>query len=376
MLAARDLKGPRPSALISQKVGIMATSPYFTSGVLTRNMSRRVWVARERDHHPGSNLAKSPAVGRPAVGQPGLQIQADAVGAASSIRPGSSPIRGNARRQKRESLRTAGGSGRKLSRPQSASPEKDTNSKWEPKDWREQLDNIRKMREGRDAPVDHMGAEQCFDKTAAPEVMRYQVLLSLMLSSQTRDQVTFAAMKQLRDHGLTVDNILKMDDKTLGELIYPVGFWRSKVKYIKQTTAILKEQYNGDIPSSVSELLKLPGVGPKMAHLIMKLAWNNVSGISVDTHVHRITNRLKWVKKETKTPEESRLALEEWMPRELWSETNWLLVGFGQQMCLPVNPRCTVCLNRDICPTAKNNLRKTNPRLPPSSPLQPCQQQQ
>ncbi|XP_072335913.1 endonuclease III-like protein 1 [Scyliorhinus torazame] len=152
---------------------------------------------------------------------------------------------------------------------------------------------------------------------------------------------------------------------------------KSKVKYIKQTTVILKEQYNGDIPSSISELLKLPGVGPKMSHLIMKIAWNNVSAsVSVDTHVHRIVNRLKWVRKETKNPEESRQALEEWMPRELWSRTNWLLVGFGQQTCLPVNPRCAGCLNRDICPSAKNNLRKTNPGLPPSSLHQPCQQQQ
>ncbi|XP_069762604.1 endonuclease III-like protein 1 isoform X2 [Narcine bancroftii] len=204
-------------------------------------------------------------------------------------------------------------------------------------------------------------------------VMRYQVLLSLMLSSQTKDHVTFAAMKQLRDHGLTVENVLKMDDKTLGELIRPVGFWRSKVRYIKQATAILREQYGSDIPNTINGLLRLPGVGPKMAHLIMKLAWNQVSGISVDTHVHRIANRLQWVREESRTPEGSRRALEEWMPRDLWSETNWLLVGFGQQICLPVNPRCSGCLNRDICPTAKSNLRKTNRRLSPNSPQQPCQ---
>lgn len=89
-----------------------------------------------------------------------------------------------------------------------------------------------------------------------------------------------------------------------------------------------------------------------MAHLIMDIAWNNVSGIGVDTHVHRISNRLKWVKKETKTPEDTRVALEDWLPRDLWSEINWLLVGFGQQVCLPVSPRCTDCLNRDICPGA------------------------
>ncbi|CAM5087782.1 unnamed protein product [Natator depressus] len=225
--------------------------------------------------------------------------------------------------------------------------------KWEPGNWKQQLDNIREMRQNKDAPVDQMGAEKCFDTSAPPEVMRYQVLLSLMLSSQTKDQVTSAAMLRLREHGLTVDNILQTDDVTLGQLIYPVGFWKNKVKYIKQTTAILKQQYGSDVPSTVAELMNLPGVGPKMAHLLMDIAWNNVTGIGVDTHVHRISNRLKWVKKETKTPEETRAALEDWLPRDLWSEINWLLVGFGQQICLPVNPRCKECLNRDICPAAK-----------------------
>lgn len=225
--------------------------------------------------------------------------------------------------------------------------------KWEPGNWRQQLENIREMRRNKDAPVDQMGAEKCFDSSAPPEVMRYQVLLSLMLSSQTKDQVTSAAMLRLREHGLTVDNVLQTDDVTLGQLIYPVGFWKNKVKYIKQTTAILKQQYGSDIPSTVKELVNLPGVGPKMAHLIMDIAWNNVTGIGVDTHVHRISNRLKWAKKETKTPEETRVALEDWLPRDLWSEINWLLVGFGQQICLPVNPRCRECLNRHICPAAK-----------------------
>ncbi|KAM4632035.1 endonuclease III-like protein 1 isoform 2-T2 [Discoglossus pictus] len=229
----------------------------------------------------------------------------------------------------------------------------DKKPKWEPRNWSQHLENIRQMRSRRDAPVDQMGAEKCYDQSAAPEVMRYQVLLSLMLSSQTKDQVTSAAMLRLREHGLTVDRILETDDETLGKLIYPVGFWKSKVKYIKQTTEILREQYGGDIPNNVPDLVKLPGVGPKMAHLVMDIAWNNVSGIGVDTHVHRISNRLKWVKKETKAPEETRVALEDWMPRDLWSEINWLLVGFGQQICLPVSPRCSECLNRDICAGGK-----------------------
>ncbi|XP_043416890.1 endonuclease III-like protein 1 isoform X4 [Prionailurus bengalensis] len=150
---------------------------------------------------------------------------------------------------------------------------------WEPRDWRQQLLNIRTMRSGKDAPVDWLGVEHCYDSDAPPKVRRYQVLLSLMLSSQTKDQVTAGAMQRLRARGLTVDSILQTDDSTLGTLIYPVGFWRSKVKYIKQTSAILQQRYGGDIPDSVAELVALPGVGPKMAHLAMAVAWGTVSGI-------------------------------------------------------------------------------------------------
>ncbi|XP_029802284.1 endonuclease III-like protein 1 isoform X1 [Suricata suricatta] len=225
---------------------------------------------------------------------------------------------------------------------------------WEPRDWQQQLLNIRIMRSGKDAPVDWLGAEHCYDSSAPPkQVRRYQVLLSLMLSSQTKDQVTAGAMQRLRARGLTVDSILQTDDSTLGTLIYPVGFWRNKVKYIKQTSAILQQRYGGDIPASVAELVALPGVGPKMAHLAMAVAWGTVSGIAVDTHVHRIANRLGWTRTATKSPEKTRAALEEWLPRELWSEINGLLVGFGQQTCLPVHPRCQGCLNRTLCPAAR-----------------------
>ncbi|XP_018615781.1 endonuclease III-like protein 1 [Scleropages formosus] len=236
----------------------------------------------------------------------------------------------------------------------------------EPPDWRRQLDNIREMRSRRDAPVDHMGAEKCYDSHASPEVGRYHVLVSLMLSSQTKDHVTAAAMRKLREHGLTVESVLRMDDDTLGKLIYPVGFWRTKVKYIKQTAAILQDEYGGDIPDSFEGLVRLPGVGPKMAHLAMDIAWNRVSGIGVDTHVHRISNRLGWTRTQTKTPEDTRRELEDWLPRELWSEINWLLVGFGQQVCLPLSPRCSECLNEHRCPSAHHSSPGKKLKLSPS----------
>ncbi|KFO34716.1 Endonuclease III-like protein 1 [Fukomys damarensis] len=224
---------------------------------------------------------------------------------------------------------------------------------WEPQDWQQQLANIRTMRSRKDAPVDQLGAEHCYDPSAPPKVRRYQILLALMLSSQTKDQVTAGAMQRLRAQGLTVDSILQTDDNTLGKLIYPVGFWRSKVKFIKKTSAILQQRYDGDIPASLAELVALPGVGPKMAHLAMAVAWGTVSGIAVDTHVHRIANRLRWTKRMTRSPEETRAALEEWLPRELWRDINGLLVGFGQQICLPIHPRCQACLNQALCPAAQ-----------------------
>lgn len=230
-------------------------------------------------------------------------------------------------------------------------------SKWHPKNWHEVVNNIREMRKQRDAPVDTMGCDKCADESASPEEIRYHSLVSLMLSSQTKDAVTYAAMQKLRQHGLTVPSILAIDDKTLGELIYPVSFWKSKVNYIKKTTQILQDEYNGDIPDSVEKLCKLPGVGPKMAHLCMKTAWGVLTGIGVDTHVHRISNRLGWVPKATKTPEATRVALESWLPTELWDEVNNLMVGFGQQVCKPVNPLCSTCLNKTLCPFGRSQCR-------------------
>ena len=124
-------------------------------------------------------------------------------------------------------------------------------------------------------------------KDAPPPVRRFQFLVSLMLSFQTKDQVNYAAMTMLKDHGLTVDNILATSDQKLGELIYGVGFWKRKVAYIKETCQVLKNDYNGDIPDTVEGLCKLKGVGPKMAHICMNVAWGKQSGIGVDTHVHR-----------------------------------------------------------------------------------------
>lgn len=238
-------------------------------------------------------------------------------------------------------------------------PKKEANaSTWTPKNWQQQLDNIREMRRNRDAAVDHRGCERTADEAAPPDVRRYQILVSLMLSSQTKDQVTYEAMRRLKENDLTVQNVLKMSEDKIGALIKPVGFWKKKAGYIKKATEICHEQYADDIPPTVEELIKLPGVGPKMAYITMNVAWNKLCGIGVDTHVHRISNRLGWVKKTTTIPEQTRVALESWLPREEWNDVNVLLVGFGQQICLPVKPLCDQCLNADICPFGRKNKKK------------------
>jgi len=220
-----------------------------------------------------------------------------------------------------------------------------------PKNWQKVLENLREMRLKRDAVVDSMGAEMCFDQNAVKETdKRFQVLVSLMLSSQTRDQITDSTMERLKEHGLTIENIINTNDEQLTDLIKSVAFYRRKVKYIKETALILRDKYNNDIPNSLEALLSLPGVGPKMAHLAMKIAWNQCTGIAVDTHVHRICNRLGWA--ESKTPEQTMKQFMSWLPKEHWDEINLLLVGFGQTICSPVKPKCGECLNKKLCPYA------------------------
>lgn len=239
----------------------------------------------------------------------------------------------------------------KKSRQESKSQLQSETAVIEPKNWKTILNNIRKMRSQKEAVVDAMGAEKTFDRNEGdPKNKRFQVLVSLMLSSQTRDEITYKTMQSLREFGLTVDNIIKTSEEHLRELIHSVSFFNNKAKFIKKTALILREQFDGDIPGDLKGLLGLPGVGPKMAHLAMLIAWDQCTGIAVDTHVHRICNRLQWTK--SKTPEETQKQLEQWFPKDLWPEINLLLVGFGQTICSPLRPKCTQCLNQKICPFA------------------------
>ncbi|KAH8413401.1 hypothetical protein KR009_010873 [Drosophila setifemur] len=218
--------------------------------------------------------------------------------------------------------------------------------------WFQHLENIRIMRNSKSAPVDTMGCHRCADSKADAKTQRFQNLIALMLSSQTKDQTTYESMKRLKDRGLTPQNIKAMPATELENLLIPVSFYKNKAKHLKQTVEILMDKYDSDIPDNPKELMALPGVGPKMAHICMAVAWNKVTGIGVDVHVHRISNRLGWLPKPTKEPEQTRVGLEKWIPNSLWSEVNHLFVGFGQTICTPVKPNCGNCLNKDICPSA------------------------
>ncbi|CAK7322598.1 unnamed protein product [Dovyalis caffra] len=251
-----------------------------------------------------------------------------------------------------------------------------------PLNWEKVLEGIRKMRSSEDAPVDTMGCEKA-GISLPPELLHRETLLDVIVtiglkvlvwwlnrppmrwlrsSSRLANIVNlhlqiWAIQRLHQNNLLTADAIDKADETTIRDLIYPVGFYTRKASNLKKIAKICLVKYDSDIPSSLEDLLSLPGIGPKMAHLVMNIAWNNVQGICVDTHVHRICNRLGWVarpgtKQKTSTPEETREALQIWLPKEEWVPINPLLVGFGQTICTPLRPRCGMCSISELCPSA------------------------
>ncbi|KAF2817746.1 DNA glycosylase, partial [Mytilinidion resinicola] len=224
-----------------------------------------------------------------------------------------------------------------------------------PENWEEIYSLVQEMRASKLAPVDTMGCETLADPTVPPRDQRFQTLIALMLSSQTKDTVTSVAMKNLQGNlpgGFNLESILAVEPDSLNDLIGKVGFHNLKTKYIKNTAEILKEKWASDIPDTIPGLVSLPGVGPKMAYLCLSAAWGRTDGIGVDVHVHRITNLWGWHK--TNNPEETRACLEAWLPKEKWHEINTLLVGFGQTVCLPVGRKCGECTlaEKGLCKSA------------------------
>jgi len=176
----------------------------------------------------------------------------------------------------------------------------------------------------------------------------FQVLIATMLSAQTKDAVTAAASSRLFKVARTPKSMAQLTTAAIEKLIYPVSFYRHKAVHVKETCRQLMERFGGQVPGTMEALLTLPGVGRKTANLVLILAHASGDNICVDTHVHRISNRLGWVR--TRTPEETEHALYRAAPRRWWPVINLYLVTWGQNVCRPVYPLCPQCVLVDICP--------------------------
>ena len=190
------------------------------------------------------------------------------------------------------------------------------------------------------------------DLVAAQTPDPFRILVGTILSSRTQDATTAAAVSKLFARVKTPAQLAALSEAEIESLIFPVGFYHTKAKHLKQLPGALDAQFNGIVPDEIDDLCKLPGVGRKTANLVRSLAFRKPA-ICVDVHVHRISNRLGIV--QTKTPLETEMALREILPRQYWMDWNSHLVAFGQTCCRPVNPRCAECPVARWCPSHRNN---------------------
>lgn len=174
----------------------------------------------------------------------------------------------------------------------------------------------------------------------------FDVLVSTILSLRTKDQVTREASRRLLAVAGTPAELVALPEEEISKLIFPVGFYRTKARTLRQLGRDLLDKYGGKVPDDLDELLKIKGVGRKTANLVVTLGFGK-PGICVDTHVHRVSNRLGYV--DTKTPEQTEAALRKKLPKEYWIEYNDLLVTWGQNICRPISPFCSKCAIEPYC---------------------------
>ncbi|MFA5005534.1 MAG: endonuclease III [Candidatus Omnitrophota bacterium] len=190
----------------------------------------------------------------------------------------------------------------------------------------------------------------CFTTPSVTKVARskdpYKVLVSCILSLRTKDKTTIEASRRLFKVAATPSGMVKLSSARLAKLIYPVGFYRTKSRVLLGISRKIIDEYKGKVPGRIDDLLEFKGVGRKTANLVLGLGFG-IPAICVDTHVHRISNRLGWVK--TKNPEETEVALSKIIPRKYWIGLNTDLVAFGQNLCKPVLPLCSDCFVRHTC---------------------------
>ncbi|MHA1436201.1 MAG: endonuclease III domain-containing protein [Promethearchaeota archaeon] len=184
------------------------------------------------------------------------------------------------------------------------------------------------------------------DEIARKDNNPFKILISTILSARTRDANTKIATEKLFAKYNTPDLIAKADIEELEKLIKKSGFYKVKANRIKEVSKILLEKFKGNVPNNYEDLISLPGVGAKTANCVLVYAFK-IPAIPVDTHVHRISNRIGFVK--TKRPEETERELKKIIPMALWIRVNHLFVKFGQQICLPNNPKHDICPIKDSC---------------------------
>jgi endonuclease III len=168
----------------------------------------------------------------------------------------------------------------------------------------------------------------------------FRVLVATMISLRTKDEVTSRASEALLSLAPTPTRLAALPVSTIARSIYPAGFYRTKAGHLREVARLLLERHSGKVPPDMEALLQLPGVGRKTANLVRNLGFG-LPGICVDTHVHRISNRTGWVS--TRTPEQTEQALMEILPQRYWIGVNELLVRYGQAVCTPLSPKCSVC---------------------------------
>jgi len=174
----------------------------------------------------------------------------------------------------------------------------------------------------------------------------FLVLIGTLLSLRTKDELTDRVMERLTKRARTPEDIILMPVKELQQIIYPVGFYRNKSQTLKNVSQIIIDKYQGKVPDSLDELLKIKGIGRKTANLVLTEGYNK-PGICVDTHVHRISNRIGIVK--TKNPHKTEEVLRNILPKKYWIIYNMLLVSYGRRICRPISPRCSACPVSHLC---------------------------
>ena len=207
----------------------------------------------------------------------------------------------------------------------------------EPFSWAELIRRLEAAVDGNDPVITRMSRQK-----RNP----FLVLIGTLLSLRTKDETTEKALNNLTMYATTPDGILALPPGKLEEIIFPVGFYRTKAKTLRQVSQTIIEKYKGQVPDTIDELLRMKGVGRKTANLVMTEGFGKF-GICVDTHVHRISNRLGIVR--STTPDRTEMALRESLPRMYWIRFNSLLVTFGKTVCTPISPKCSICPLPSLC---------------------------